>query len=101
MPAFCDAKGFLQYGGAARIYESRIIGVLDKIEEGLKQGILEIFGGLFLALGILGQKFQDLIGCNVRGILIFEMVIEFSQEKPELLDRIFPPSSLSGNSKSW
>ncbi|MCF8025303.1 MAG: hypothetical protein K9J79_12535 [Desulfobacteraceae bacterium] len=35
--------------------------VFDEVEKGFQQGVLETLGGLFLALGILGQKLEDVI----------------------------------------
>jgi len=50
---------------------------------------------LFLALGILDQKLEDLIRGNAAKLLPFKMGIEPVQKKIIILDRIFFPSSFS------
>jgi hypothetical protein len=52
---------------------------------------------LFLALGILDQKLEDVIRGDAAQFLSFKMGIELVQEKIIILDRIFFPNSFSDN----
>ena len=61
LAAFGQPKCLLHHWGIAWINQFRIFVVFDKIEKDFKKGVLETLGGLFLALGILGQKLKDVI----------------------------------------
>ena len=100
VPALGVPERLSQNRGIAGIYERGIIRVLDKIEEGFKQGILEMLGRLFLAFCVLGQKRQNLIGRDGINILIFEIGFKPDEKKPIILGRIFSPSSISDNRRS-
>jgi hypothetical protein len=45
LAALRHAKGLFQHGGDAGIYEERLRGVLDEIEKGFQESVLEAPGG--------------------------------------------------------
>jgi hypothetical protein len=52
---------------------------------------------LFLAFSILGQKRQDLIGCDSIDVLFTELGIKSFQDQSVILGRIFFQRSFSDN----
>ena len=61
LAALGDSKCLLQHRIFAGIDKRWIRRVFDEIEEGLKKGVFETLGGLFLPLGIPGQKLKDVV----------------------------------------
>jgi hypothetical protein len=63
--------------------------VPDKIEKGLQAGIAGSFGGLFLPLGDLVKKSQDLVWGQRAQLPVTELAIEPGQDELVRADTIF------------